>query len=223
MRTVDLSRPIRGGMPVYPGDPEVSISRALTVAADGVEVARLELGSHTGTHLDAPSHSIDGGAAVDEIPLDLCWGPALVLRVRPVGADARIGPEQLEAPLPDELPARVLVATGWDRYFGDPLAPAHPSLTVELAERLWEAGARLLGVDTLSPDPTGEGALGAPGAWQDSAPLPVHDLWLGRGGVIVENLMGLVDLPETIELVALPLRLDGVDGSPVRAVARVRR
>ena len=66
-RLVDLSHPIRDGMPVYPGDPEVSIGPALTVDADGVDVARIRMGSHTGTHIDAPSHTVRGGRTMADV------------------------------------------------------------------------------------------------------------------------------------------------------------
>ena len=219
MRVVDLSRPIEAGMPVYPGDPEVAIAPALGVEADGVAVARLDLGTHTGTHLDAPSHSVRGGRTVDRIPLELLQGEAHVLRAA-AGAGRAIGVADLPGGLPDRLPSIVCVATGWDRRFGSPDALRHPHLSLGLARELWARGARVLGVDTLSPDPTAHGAAD-PGAPPAGSAMPVHEFWLGADGVIVENLAGLTELPERAELVLLPLRLAGLDGSPIRAVARI--
>src|SRR5690606_40891197 len=80
MAIIDLSHPLVTGMPVYPGDPGVRITPALELGEHGVAVTRLDLGSHAGTHLDAPSHSIAGGRSVDEIPLGLLVGPARILR-----------------------------------------------------------------------------------------------------------------------------------------------
>ena len=81
MTLVDLSHPISHGMPVYPGDPAVGITPAATLAADGANVSLLQLGSHTGTHLDAPSHMVSGGRTVDRIDLSLLQGARLyVLR-----------------------------------------------------------------------------------------------------------------------------------------------
>lgn len=205
MRLIDLSHPLGTGMPVYPGDPEVAFEHALTVEGDGVAVERLDLGSHSGTHLDAPSHSIAGGRTVDEIPLDLLWGSARILRAE-VSAGKEIGLSHVE--VPEALPAIVCVASGWDRHFGTALAVDHPHLSRELAELLWERGARVLGVDMLSPDPTSHAAAG----------MPVHEFWLGNDGVIVENLVGLGGVPNELTLSLLPLRLTGIDGSPIRAV-----
>lgn len=208
MEFIDLSHPVTTGMPVYPGDPQVSIKRGLTIATDGVAVDVLELGSHSGTHLDAPSHSIAGGRTVDQIPLEMLWGDARILRVRAVrGAEIGVG----DISVPDSLPRIVCVATGWDKHFGAPSATEHAYISSELAELLWERGARVLGVDMLSPDPTSKPSLG----------MPVHEFWLGNDGVIVENLIGLEQVPDIVELSLLPIRLAGVDGSPVRAVARV--
>lgn len=204
----DLSHPVVTGMQVYPGDPEVRIARDLELATDGVEVSRLDMGSHTGTHLDAPSHSVAGGANLDGIELSLLWGAAAVLRPREVAANREVSLSVVD--IPEQLPAIVCIASGWDCHFGTAAALTHPYLSVELARALWERGARVLGVDMLSPDATGACA----------SEFPVHEFWLGGGGLILENLTGLVGLPATVELSALPLRLAGVDGSPVRAVAR---
>ena len=220
MRIVDLSHPLTTGMPVFPGDPSVTITPALSVAEDGVAVAHLSLGSHSGTHLDAPSHSIEGGRTVDQIPLELLQGDALVLQLR-VPANHRITLADLPTPLPERLPQIVCIATGWDRFFSqtgadpDAVAPemlAHPFLAPEFAAELWRRGARVLGGDALSPDPSGDLSDGT---------LPVHEIWLGQAGVIVENLTGLTELPERVEMILAPLPLTGVDGSPIRAMARV--
>lgn len=211
MPIIDLSHPLATGMPVYPGDPEVAISEALNVRADGVAVASLRLGSHSGTHLDAPSHSIAGGRTVDEIPLEMLVGQARMLRVR-VAPGAGIGAAQLTQSLPKQLPAIVCISTGWDHHFGSEAALRHPHVTLELAMLLWQRGARVLGVDTLSPDPT---------CAEEGAAMPVHEFWLGGDGVIVENLTGLQRVPDEVQLSLLPLRLAGVDGSPIRAIAIV--
>ncbi|QIM18909.1 cyclase family protein [Leucobacter coleopterorum] len=211
MRVIDLSHPVTTGMPVYPGDPEVSITPALSVAEDTVAVAHLVLGSHSGTHLDAPSHSIEGGRTVDNIPLELLQGEALILRTR-VGANHCITVADLDAELPERLPTIVCIATGWDQHFADQQAINHPFISLELAAELWERGGRVLGIDALSPDASSD---------PNSATLPVHELWLGRDGIIVENLTRLTELPAKVEVVLAPLRLAGVDGSPIRAMARI--
>lgn len=223
MRLVDLTHPLTTGMPVFPGDPTVAITPALDVAEDGVAVAHLSLGSHSGTHLDAPSHSIVGGRTVDRIPLDRLQGDAAVLQVR-VAAGHAITAADLPDRLPDRLPAIVCVATGWDRHFGaagsDVDLRTHPFLDLAFAHELWDRGARVLGVDALSPDSSDATDEAADDTATDAA-LPVHELWLGRDGVIVENLAGLTTLPPRVRMLIAPLPLAGVDGSPVRAMAWV--
>lgn len=216
MRAVDLSHPILTGMPVYPGDPEVTVEPVLTVEIDGVAVAHLDLGSHAGTHLDAPAHSIVGGRTVDRIPLERLTGQARVLAVGPEPAQPGevLGSDRIAGGVPDRLPEIVCIATGWDAHFGSPEALQHPALALELAELLWERGARVLGVDVLSPDPTGT----VP-AESDASGMPVHEFWLGGDGVIVENLARLTELPESVDVALLPLRIAAGDGSPIRAVA----
>ena len=213
MQLVDLSHPITAGMPVYPGDPEVAVEPALSLAEDGAQVSKVTLGTHTGTHLDAPAHVVADGRTVDQLALDLLHGPAYVVQIRTTDLQALRGrPLGLEdlAALPERLPAIVCVATGWDQYFHDPAREDHPYLSIEVVHTLWQKGARVLGVDTLSPDATA----------QDTTDNPVHEFWLGHDGIIVENLTGLTKLPAHVQMSILPLSLAGLDGSPVRAVAQ---
>ncbi|MGY6498038.1 MAG: cyclase family protein [Microcella sp.] len=212
---IDLSHRIVGGMTVFPGDPEVSIADAATLKDDGFRVSALHLGSHTGTHLDAPSHSIADGASLEAVALEQLIAPLVVLDARDRSARDTIGPDVL-ATAPEIRPGDIVaVSTGWDARFGSDRYLEHPVVDVALATALWERGVRVLGVDTLNPDPSWPGD---DGAWH----LPVHEFWLGRGGVIVENLAALDRVPPSgAEAIILPLRLDGLDGSPVRAVARV--
>lgn len=207
---VDLSHPVVDGMQVYPGDPAVRIEPALTVAADGVDVASIRMGSHTGTHVDAPSHSIEGGRTMADVALDELVGAALVVRVAGLADGDVYGWRELEAagPLPERVPPIVLVDTGWAAHFGSERALRHPALGGDAARELVRRGMRVLAVDTLSPDPTGS----------TDASFPVHEVVLGADGLIVENVRGLEALPATVRVGFLPLRLVG-DGAPVRAVA----
>jgi arylformamidase len=104
MEIFDISLPIRTGMPVYPGDPEVSVVQVNELPA----LSRLELGSHSGTHVDAQSHFIAGGQGVDKLPLDVLIGPCLVVDVE--GSAERLLIK--DAPVFDEASASALVADG---------------------------------------------------------------------------------------------------------------
>ncbi|MFE3055213.1 cyclase family protein [Nocardia sp. NPDC059239] len=213
MRIIDLSVPIRSGMQVYPGDPEVTIRPALTVAADGVNVLHLDLGSQTGTHVDAPRHIDDSLPALDELPLDRFTGPGVVIDARAAGAGGVIGREYFA----DRVAAGqiVLIATGWSQHWGTHAYLNHPHLTVEAAEYLIAAGVRTVGIDALSVDPT------------PTEEIPVHRILCGANAVIAENLTGLSEVlaaqqaGERVEVSMFPLNLPGADGAPARAVARL--
>lgn len=211
---IDLSHTIRTGMPVYPGDPSVDVHPALTLDADGVAVASLHLGSHSGTHLDAPAHTVPGGRTLDEIPLEELTGEALILRIDATAREA-ITLDQVRSALGavDTVPRIVTIHTGWDRFFGEAKYLEHPYLAAEAADLLWSLGMRILAVDTLSPDRT-------PLEGEPFEGFPVHDIVLGRDGLIVENLTGLDQVAGSRARVGVfPLKLGPVDGAPVRAVA----
>jgi kynurenine formamidase len=198
-------------MQVYPGDPGVDLSPALELDRDGAAVTRLELGSHTGTHVDAPAHTVAGGRTIDRVDLDELIGEALVVHVAGLRDGEHYGLDAIEhsAPLPDRVPLIVVVDTGWARHFGTERALRHPALDTDAARELMRRGMRVLGVDTLSPDPTD------PAGTTD---FPVHEVVLGGDGLIVENLTGLEALPSRVRIGFFPLALAG-DGAPVRAVA----
>jgi kynurenine formamidase len=206
----DLSHPIRDGMMVYPGDPGVAIGPALTLDADGVAVARIDMGSHTGTHVDAPAHAVAGGRTMAEVALDELVGEAVILRVPGASEGKSYGWDDivLDGGIPESLPPIVLIATGWARWFGDERARRHPWLHASAARELKRRGMRVLAVDTLSPDPT-DGSDGT---------FPVHEVVLGGDGLIVENVCAVEGLPSRLRVGFFPLRLEG-DGAPVRAVA----
>lgn len=212
----DLSHTLHTDMPVYPGDPDVLIEPALTLDVDGVAVTQLHIGSHSGTHIDAPSHTVTGGRTIDRVSLDELVGEALVIHVdqsllapskalgpADLGLD-RFGRPERDTPV---IPRIVAIATGWDQYFDRPEYPDHPYLTREAAEQLWALGMRVLAVDTLSPDAT------------PSDDFPVHEVVLGQDGLIVENLTGLTSLGSSARLGFFPLKLGAVDGAPIRAVS----
>ncbi|MRG60324.1 cyclase family protein [Agromyces sp. CFH 90414] len=207
----ELSHRITTGMQVYPGDPHVRIAPALELARGGVDVASLELGSHSGTHLDAPSHTVAGGRTTAAIGLDELTGEALVVHVGPLAPGATVGLADLAAELaggelPERVPAIVIVDTGWARRFGTDAALDHPVIAADAAAELMRRGMHVLGVDTLSPDATG------------GESFPVHEVVLGADGLIVENLRELEGLPERVRVGMFPLPIDA-DGAPVRAVA----
>ena len=217
MQAVDLSHPVTTGMQVFPGDPEVFLANAASVETDGFQVASLHLGSHSGTHLDAPLHTVPGGAGVDTIPLETLMGRARIVRVPAAAAGGHgcIRWQDIAGGMEDLMPGTVvLLNTGWSAHFNTPRYLQHPFFEAEIARRLLAAGVRTVGVDTLNPDPTPVPGSSGPVA------LPFHEVFLGAGGSIIENLTNLDAVTWTDPwFSALPLRLAGMDGSPVRAAA----
>jgi len=202
----DLSQPIENGMAFYPGDPEPRIQAAETPPP--WRVSELHLGTHSGTHIDAPSHFIPSGKTIDQFPLARFVLPGLVVPVGR-GEDEAIGWEGFEEYLPALRGGALLIHTGWDRFWGTERYLRHPFLAPEAARRLAASGVNLIGIDALNVDSTGQGTSHA------------HEILLGSDILIVENLTRLDQLKPGVSyrFSFLPLRLSGLDGSPVRAVA----
>lgn len=213
MRIIDLSVELSTGMPVYPGDPQVSVAPALTATADGVNVLHLDMGSQTGTHVDALFHIDDALPTLDQLPLERFLGEAVVVDARGARPRSPLGPSLFEGRV--RAGVIVLVATGWSQHWGTEDYVTHPYLTREAAGLLVAAGVRTVGIDALSVDAT------------PADDFPAHRVLCGAHAVIAENLTGLDALldaqtaGEPIEVSLLPLRLPAADGAPVRAVARI--
>ncbi|MDS0261523.1 cyclase family protein [Haloarcula sp. S1CR25-12] len=207
MPIADLTRPIDSGMPVFPGDPPVSVDAHATMAADGYRVSALSCGSHTGTHVDAPSHTEADGRTLDEFPVSRFVREAVRVDLRGCGPREPIRP----ADLPTVDAGAVVLRTGWDSHWGEPRYLDHPYLTPAAARHCVDHGYDVA-TDALNVDPT-------PTDDHPAAGVPAHGELLGNDRLIAENLTNLDGLPERFELSVLPMRLDG-DGAPVRAVAR---
>ncbi len=211
MSWIDLSLPLRNGMPVYPGDPPVRIGLVYNHEEHQMQVSRLEMGSHTGTHLDAPRHFFPSGTSVDQLPPDLLIGPALVVSL-PLKKGRQIDLTRLDLTRRQKGDA-LLLSTGWDKKAGsDEFFQDLPLFAPGSTAFLQSLGIRLFGLDlptvcefSLPPQP-----------------LAMHLGLLGSGMILVESLVGLLPLAgKRVEFMALPLRLAEGDGSPVRALARV--
>lgn len=207
MRIVDLTRPIREGMQVYPGDPEPTAEQTTTLAEEGFELHRLVLGSQTGTHLDAPSHTLAGGGHSDSVQLSRLIGRGVVIDVR--RDEAREGGLISPGPWVEDLEPGdiVLFRADWDRFDDTERAWQHPGLNPDLAVAIVARGVAAIGLDFASVDRHGTDLL-------------AHRILAAGGVPVIENLTGLarVDWIDPL-IIILPLAWPGLDGVPVRAVA----
>lgn len=204
-------------MPVYPGDPEPELMALSSLKRDGVLSSQLTTGLHVGTHIDAPAHMTAGGQQLADIPTDQLAGRGVLI-------DARDKPSITATLLHGvELQSNdiVLVWTGWSHRFREPAYFTNfPVFEEAFAERLVDAGIALVGVDTASPDAVVDEAELANG--EPAGFYPIHQLLLGSGILVAENLTNLDQLAkvENFEVIALPLRI-AADGAPARIVARI--
>jgi kynurenine formamidase len=212
MATYDCSHRIETGMQTYPGDPDVAVDPAATVDEDGYRVAALSFGSHTGTHVDAPSHAVADGKSLGEFPVETFRFAALKVGLRDLDARAAIEPHHLPRDVDDDL---LVLETGWDDHWGTDRYLDHPYLTRAAADQCVDAGVHVA-TDGLSVDPTPSDNAGD----EEPTDFGAHHALLGDDRLVVENLRGLDRLPKRFELHAYPLAFDG-DGAPVRAVAVV--
>jgi arylformamidase len=215
---VDLTHPIHEGMLVFPGGwhPDVGFETLGRLDTEARRTSRLTLGTHTGTHIDAPSHFIEDGCSIDQIPLEILVGNAELINLSMNGPRAAITAEDLEHGLGDRRPAqRLILRFDWARRYSNvDFYNESPFLTREAAQWVIDNGVRMLGYDTPSPDNPLDSR-------ESACDSPVHKLLLGSDVWLVEYLCNLHLLPETFEFIALPLTLRGLDGSPARCLGRV--
>ena len=209
MRIVDLSHTITADMPVWPGTPPPEFSELCTIAHDGFAEQSIRISSHTGTHIDAPAHMIEGGDTLDRFEVGRFFGQGLLIDLREqAGGSITLDALTPFSPLMAEIEF-VLLHTGWSRFWGEETYDRdYPALTLEAAS--WVAGFRLkgIGIDAPSFDSIGHDDY------------PVHRRLLEAGIILIENLTNFHQLPETgFSLLVFPLGIQGAEACPVRAVA----
>lgn len=207
MRIYDVTLPIRRGMVTFPGDPAFSVEPVThRLKGDLFDSAVMVLGTHTGTHVDAPAHYLDGGVTVDRIPADDLVGPGIVLDMRGRPCIDRHALETSE--LGDYK--RVFFKTDNSlKLLESGFSEDYVHLTRTGAEYLVKRDVKLAGIDYLSIE-----AFHSPEAL-------VHKTLLGAGIVVTEGLM-LVDVPAgPCTIYCLPLKIEGADGAPARVLISV--
>ncbi len=201
---IDLSHPISDGMPVYPGDLQVSLKQHASLQIEGHTNFNFTTGMHAGTHLDGPMHLTSSLTRIAELPIGQFAGTGYLVNV--------LGQKSIDLPESafDQLKpgSVVLFYTGFDQYFGkEEFFLTYPTLSEATARILVKKQVKIVGMDFPSPD---------------YHPFNIHQILLGNQILILENLTNLSALLpyREFELLAFPLKINA-DSSPVRVVARI--
>ncbi len=215
MPIIDLTHPLDPTTPVFPDYPPVAVNilEAIGVSTPAgrraLNSSQVTVGLHCGTHVDAPTHFYNARPTIEQVALEKCVGPALLIDLTPKTwpAQSVIDVADLAA-YGNQLRAtgKVILKTGWAQRWGEPTYfTEHPVITGEAVQFLVDCGVHLVGVDTPSVD---------------RPPFPAHLVLLDNEVVILENLTNLDAIRAArFQLVALPLKLTGREASPVRAIA----
>lgn len=203
---IDISVPVSTDLPIWPGSPAIEFERTLDLEHGDVATdTTLHFSVHTGTHVDAPKHFVQGRHGVDQMPLDVLMGQAVVVHLP--DADV-VTPEILESL---NLPAgtqRLLFHTRnsqlWEHRVRE-FQPNFVALSAEAAQWVVDRGIRLVGVDYLSVQRFCDGP-------------ETHQILLGAEVVVIEGLNLTAVAPGTYTLICLPVKLKDIEGAPARAV-----
>lgn len=202
MKFIDLSVPLNEDTPVYPGDPKIKITTAGILEKDGYEDHYVCVGTHAGTHIDAPRHMVSGGRSLDEIPIEHFYGNGVYIKI-----DGKFDLKQIQQAYIQKGDI-VLFHTGMSNVYNQPdYYEKYPAMPEEIANFLVEKGVKVVGVDMCSPD---------------YEPFPVHRILLKKNVLIIENLTNLALLAgKKFKVYAFPIKLQ-IDGAPVRVVAEIK-
>ena len=206
-RLLDLTHVIELEMSVFPGDPVPQAETLATCEKDGYRLTKLTVGSHCGTHADAPAHVFSGGRTLDQFPAEFFMGSATVVDCRDVSV---ITMDALQEALYLTKADFLFFMTGWSKYWGTPqYVSGYPVLSDEAADFIARIDCRGVGFDTLGPD--------AP----DDVTLKNHRKLMASGHrILIENLNLIGECPGGVfHFAAFPLHWKNADAAPVRAVA----
>lgn len=206
---IDVSVPLRTGMVHWPDNPPVAVERTMDLGrGDACTVSRLSMGAHTGTHVDAPSHFVPGGASLDALPFEAVVGRARVIAIRSPRA---VTVEELRRHAIRRGERLLFRTRNSSRCWKtDAFVEDFVYVAADAARYLADRGVRLVGVDYLSV-----------GGYVHDGP-ETHAALLEAGIWVIEGLDLSKVRPGPVDLVCLPLRLAGSEGAPARAIVRER-
>lgn len=217
-RYVDLSMMLHEGMQSFPAHwhPYVEITQLGRHGIENRETRKLVLGTHVGSHIDAPRHFIPGGETVENIPLEQLNGPALLVDFSHLPPKGEVDVNELAAAVGGRSVERLVLRFDGDKRLGtSAYYEDQPYITEAAAEWLVTHGCRLLAMDVAQPDNPKNGRNGP----KDS---PNHKILLGAGVILVEYLVNLKSIgADTFELIVAPLKIREGDGAPARCFAIV--
>jgi len=213
MRVIDLSQDIHPGMQLFPAYPHPSFILWTKRENYGFEAEVVMMATHTGTHVDAPYHFSPNGVGISEVSLESLMGEAVVLDFSDSQGKELITASQIRAAEKNSATIRggdiVLLRTGWTRFLGKPeYLSSYPGLSRDAAELFTAIGVKAVGVDSPNPD------------HPDDSSYPVHNTLLPNNILVIENLTNLSSIKQPrFRFIGLPLKLRGLSGSPIRAIA----
>jgi arylformamidase len=206
---IDISLPIKNDLPVWPGDPKIDISSISSMDnGDSCNVSYMKMGVHAGTHIDAPHHFMNNHKTIENLNLDLLVGTVYVAEIP--GDSEVISDKVLEESSIPEGITRLIIKTKNSNYWkldNSQFKKEFVAIDKKGAEWIVDKGIRLIGVDYLSVAPY-------------SAGTPTHKVLLGAEVIIVEGLNLLMVEVGYYELICLPIKILGSDGSPARAILK---
>jgi len=202
---IDLSYAMRNNMPCHPGDPGMTTEMAKNINVHGCNVTKISFGSHTGSHVDAPAHMIEGGKTLSDFDFSYFSGAAAKIVIGQ-NIDNLFKIFRLDG---------VILETGWSEKFSTPdiyYGKNRPSIPVDFADALVKAGIKFFGCDLPSVD-----------GGEDPFDKTIHMKFLSNDILLYENLVNLKELPENIPFMfkGFPLKILRAESSPVGAVAKI--
>lgn len=209
MKVVDLTVLLSSDMPVFPGAPAISIEEQCSVKEMGFRVTDIKIDSHSGTHIDAPAHMLEGGEMLNDLPIDQFIGPAFMMDVSAYGG-SKVPLEEFKK-YEEEINNAdfIILNSGWYKKYGtDAYNHDFPNPTKEAAD--WLVGFKQLkgiGVDMPTLDHHG------------LEPLTIHKTMMANKKIIIENISNLEGLPSKFLFTCFPLKFRDSEGAPCRAVA----